>query len=379
MHIRKYLHRLIKASLIAGSLTIGVYPLNILDCFPISVVSTAHAQVQTYTGVGEDYSNEFESQEIAKQRARRNAIKNATEQAGVYLQTYSKSISGNLTADEISAITSGSYQIIGDVHYESIIKQETDTITVIIWKATVKVNVDDTEVRNWLNRDAQNRTTIVSQNNAAQRAAYENDRQVENLNKRAQSAVTDAERAAVKAEYEQADNEFFMIQYFEEGIRLYYQQDYTGAVDKFNKAVQLNPNFSESYYNRGVAYYFLKNYNAAIADFNKYIELNPNDADAYYNRGTVYFDIENDEAAIADYTMAIKLNPQYLEAYINRGLAYALSDNFGKAIADFTKAISINPNDGQAYKLRGAVYQMIGDNMRAEADFAKAKQLGYND
>ena len=146
-------------------------------------------------------------------------------------------------------------------------------------------------MRNWLNRDAQNRTTIVSQNNAAQRAAYENDRQVENLNKRAQSAVTDAERAAVKAEYEQADNEFFMIQYFEEGIRLYYQQDYTGAVDKFNKAVQLNPNFSESYYNRGVAYYFLKNYNAAIADFNKYIELNPNDADAYYNRGTVYFDI----------------------------------------------------------------------------------------
>ena len=346
MHIKRHLHRLISASLIAGSMTIGIYPLNMVDDFQISFMPTAYAKVQTYTGVGEDYANEFESQEVAKQRARRNAIKNATEQAGVYLQTYSKSINANLSVDEISAITSGSYELVGDVHYGSIIKQETDNITIVIWKATVQVNVDDTEVRNWLSRDAQNRVTIVNQNKAAQQAATENDQQVENLNKRAQSATTDAERAAVKAEYEQADNEFIMVQYFEEGNRLYYQQDYAGAINKYTKVVQLNPNYS---------------------------------AEPYYNRGTVYFDIEKYDSAIADYTIAIKLNPQYLDAYINRGLAYALSDNLGKAIADFTKAISLNPNDGQAYKLRGKIYEIIGDNERAEADYSKAKQLGYND
>ena len=75
------------------------------------------ATVKLYSATGEDYANEIESQDIAKLRARDKAIKNATKQAGVYLKTYSRSINSELTDDEISAITSNAYELVGEPKY----------------------------------------------------------------------------------------------------------------------------------------------------------------------------------------------------------------------------------------------------------------------
>ena len=409
---KKLLTKIILSSVAIGSLSLVSAMFQINSNVPLPLMSIAQAKVQTYTGVGECIMSEFETQSIVQQRAASRAIRQATEQAGVYLQTYSRSINGNLSNEEISAIASNSYQVVGEVKYERIIQQVTDESTAIVWKATVKVNVDDAEVRSWLNRDAQNQANIVNQNNTAQQAAAENDRQVEDLRKRARNATTDEERARIRTEYEQADNEFLANQKFEEGNQLYYQQNYNGAIAKYNEVLQLNPNYAEAYYNRGcayddldnntaaisdytkaielypnyfeaynnrgLAYYNMGNRNAAIIDYNKAIAINPNDEIAYYNRGLAYQNIRNYNAAIADYTKAIALNPNYLAAHNNRAIVYTLSGKFEEAIKDATKTIELHPDKGKAYYLRGIIYQEMGDNMKAQADFAKARELGYN-
>ncbi|MBR1396339.1 MAG: tetratricopeptide repeat protein, partial [Selenomonadaceae bacterium] len=258
-----YLSRIVKQAIIMSVMCGGLimvpafYSPNINLAMPL--ISVAHAEVRMYTGVGEDYSNQYESQEIAKQRAYQNAIKNATEQAGVYLQTYAQSINGNLSNDEISAIMSNSYEVVGDVKYDKTLNQLSNTVTIIVWKATVKVNIDNAEVRAWLNRDAQIRANIVNQNNAAVQAAAENDRKIKDLRKRAETATTDSERTAIQAEYEQADNEFLLNQKFKEGNQLYYQQNYSGAIAKYTEILQINPNYANVYYNCGNVYADLKN------------------------------------------------------------------------------------------------------------------------
>ena len=62
----------------------------------------------------------------------------------------------------------------------------------------------------------------------------------------------------------------------------------------------------------------------AIQDYDKAIELNPNSAYAYNNRGYAKFQLQEDYQAIEDYDKAIELDPNYAQAYhYNRGVAKA--------------------------------------------------------
>jgi antitoxin component YwqK of YwqJK toxin-antitoxin module len=64
-----------------------------------------------------------------------------------------------------------------------------------------------------------------------------------------------------------------------------------------------------------------ENYQAAIKSYDKAIELNPNYSDVYFHRGTAYlYDFKFDEA-IKDYDKAIDLEPLYMEALSNRAFA----------------------------------------------------------
>ena len=134
-----------------------------------------------YTATGEDYANEIESQDIAKLRARDKAIKNATKQAGVYLKSYSRSVNSELTDDEILAITSNAWQLVGEPKYSRTVKQISDTTTIILWTATVEVNVDDAEIQSWIKRGDENKLTIISQTNEALKSSEENDKKIAEL------------------------------------------------------------------------------------------------------------------------------------------------------------------------------------------------------
>ena len=271
--------------------------------------------------------SDFENQNIAQQRAIERALKDAQRQSGEYLQTYSRSINGKLTKDEISTITNNIVEVLEANCVPQSFEQNGESG--LMYKATVKVKIDTSGVRAWLKRDEQDRETLISQNKVTQQSDETNDRQVEDLRKRAQAAITDSEREQIRAEYQQLDNYFLANQLLKEGNQLAYQGDYNGAINKYNETLKFKPNFDTAYNNRGNTYHRMKNYTAAIADFNKAIELNPNLAETYNNRGLVYQNMQNYNAAIADYNKAIEINPNYAEAYNNRGVAYALQFGIG--------------------------------------------------
>ncbi len=151
------------------------------------------------------------------------------------------------------------------------------------------------------------------------------------------------------------------------------------AIEYYNKAIELNPEYTKAYYNRGVVYNNITEYKKAISDYNKAIELNPEDATAYNNRGIAYDDIKDYEKAINDYTKAIELNPENATAYNNRGITYRHIKDYKKAISDYTKAIELNPEHADAYNNRGIAYKNIKDYERAISDYNKAIELSPED
>ena len=178
----------------------------------------------------------------------------------------------------------------------------------------------------------------------------------------------------IDAPYEILDAE----EYARRGFEAQQQGESEQAIQYYDKAIELDQDFTEVYYYRGVAYRSKGDFDHAIQDCTKAIGLNSNYAEAYNNRGVAYIDKGDFDHAIQDCTKAIGLNSNYAEAYNNRGVAYGSKGDFDHAIQDFNKAIGLNPNDAKAYNNRGVAYRSKGDFDHAIQNYTKAIGLNPN-
>jgi len=111
--------------------------------------------------------------------------------------------------------------------------------------------------------------------------------------------------------------------------------------------------------NRGVEWVKKDEHVIAIDDFNQAIRLNPNYATAFYLRGNAFDSKGQYDAAIEDYTQAIRLDPTkggysvVGGVFLNRGGAYSSKGQSDRAIDDFNQAIRLNPSFSAAYYMRG--------------------------
>ena len=101
--------------------------------------------------------------------------------------------------------------------------------------------------------------------------------------------------------------------YFDKGAIKFKQGDFKGAIQDYNKAIELDPNFVEAYYNRGVVKHELGDSKSAIQDFNKAIKLKPNLAEAYGARGVVKISLGQKDSGCLDLSKTGELG--YSKAY----------------------------------------------------------------
>ena len=75
-----------------------------------------------------------------------------------------------------------------------------------------------------------------------------------------------------------------------------------------------------------------------IQDYDKAIELQPDFSFAYYNKANVLITQQDYKNALTLYTKAIELDPDFAEAYFNRGLTYLFIGQNEKGLADLGKS-----------------------------------------
>jgi lipoprotein NlpI len=151
--------------------------------------------------------------------------------------------------------------------------------------------------------------------------------------------------------------------------------DYDRAIQDYNEAIRLNPNYAAAFNNRGIAYRSKRDYNQAIADYDQAIKLSPNNAAFLNNRGNAYRDRGDHDRAIQDYNEAIRLNPDYALAFTNRGITYGRKRDYDRAIADYDQAIKLNPNNAVVLNNRGNAHRNNRDYERALADYEAAARI----
>ncbi len=134
------------------------------------------------------------------------------------------------------------------------------------------------------------------------------------------------------------------ISFSYQGIALCLLGKYEEAIQAFDKAIKIDPQFSPAWDGKGVVLHDLSRYNESIQAFDKAIEINPQDAVAWDGKGVVLYDTGRYNESIQAFDKAIEINPQYAEAWNDKGNALNNTGRYNESIQAYDKAIGIKPN-----------------------------------
>ena len=147
------------------------------------------------------------------------------------------------------------------------------------------------------------------------------------------------------------------------------------AVKDFDRALLLAPGYAAAYSNRAGAYMKLGQTERAIVDYSKAVELTPTSAAALSGRGRAHLAAHRPHGAIRDFTRAVSLDARFSAAYRSRAEAKMAIERYEEAIEDFSRAIAFEPRNAEIYALRGAAYMEADNAASGIKDLGKAIEL----
>lgn len=114
---------------------------------------------------------------------------------------------------------------------------------------------------------------------------------------------------------------------------------------------------------------------AALANFDKALKLNPRFTEAYIRRGVTLLDEGKYRDAEIDFSKALTLSPTSFKAVYNRGKARLEQNEMEGAVADFDKATTLKPEHPKAHELFGDALSRIGKTDEAALQWEIAERL----
>ena len=148
------------------------------------------------------------------------------------------------------------------------------------------------------------------------------------------------------------------------------------STNAFRKAISLDPNNAMAWYNFSKISKRFENYETTLDFLNKAIGLNPTFSNAYFERALVKKKLGDIEGAIADYTIIInRTEDNFLSAQFNRAICYKKIGQLTNALNDLKEVLLHETDDSMAWKVRGNIHLLAGRYNLAIADFTKAIDL----
>lgn len=130
-----------------------------------------------------------------------------------------------------------------------------------------------------------------------------------------------------------------------------------------------SPSSPNTHNNLGDVYGRAGDKKRALQEFQKAIELKPNYGDAYHNLANTYRELGEIDKALENYQMAANLNPNLWQSYQNIAALYFDQKQYDQAIEYLQKAIQINPKNINLRLNLGVVYLVMGDKEKAKQVF----------
>ena len=154
-------------------------------------------------------------------------------------------------------------------------------------------------------------------------------------------------------------------------------QNYTEAEKYFDKLLNVQKKPEILYIQANICKQ-LKKYDSAINYFEEAIRLNPNFSEAYNNLGNTKKRVGKIDEAISCFEKAIKLKENNIQAYLNLANIYKENKYFKELIAIYEKILSFNQNDIKTLYNLGSAYLFLGKISEGKYYFEKIIEINKN-
>ncbi len=129
-----------------------------------------------------------------------------------------------------------------------------------------------------------------------------------------------------------------------------------------------NPDNAEAYANLGAVYQRQNNFTAALQQYEKAESLNPSNVNTRLNLGTLYQAQKEYDTAIAAYDTILDVNPNFKLAYLYKAQCYRALGNKDAAIQNYKLALNLDPTNQDIKDELFSVY---------ESDMTPEEKLAY--
>ncbi len=162
--------------------------------------------------------------------------------------------------------------------------------------------------------------------------------------------------------------------YYTTGLLMENQGDYAGAVDKFIRAIDSDPQSIPAYNHLGLCYTRLRNYQQAEETYKQALQRAPQLPHLHNNLGFVYLLQNKFVDAEAELRNALASDPGFRRAHSNLGVALAKQGKTKEALDEFFQACSRS----EAYYNLGVILHSQGKVNKAEQSYRLALKLDPN-
>jgi Flp pilus assembly protein TadD len=174
--------------------------------------------------------------------------------------------------------------------------------------------------------------------------------------------IVPAKRVEVKQEVDKEHpHTYEILTQFNLGVQFYQQQNYSKAIQSYQKVIQLDPTYVEAYNNLGITYQELGDFDKAFEAYQKSVEINPQYEKGYNNLGILYYLQGQNEEAFEAFKNALVINPNSIESHINLGVLYKKQGQLNRAIESYQNALEINPLLKEVHYNIALLYEQSGN------------------
>ncbi|RNC28833.1 MAG: Photosystem I assembly protein Ycf3 [Candidatus Dichloromethanomonas elyunquensis] len=140
------------------------------------------------------------------------------------------------------------------------------------------------------------------------------------------------------------------LTYYEQGLKLYYQRNFSQALSLFDKALILDPNCYQALNGKGAAYAFQGRYSEGLNLIREALRIKPDFEYGCFNLGLANELAGNWTAAVSAYQTALSYDSRDAWAYYGIASIYGRQGNADQTVFYLKQAIAIEPDAKETAK-----------------------------